>query len=837
LIVAVATDMPDDATNDTTASDITVLRSNTGSGNGQAAATPRILKQRFVLDEKLGSGGMGTVYRAKDLRKVEAQDRQPYVAIKVLNNDFRTHPDAFIALQREASKSQGIAHPNIVSIFDFDKDGDVPYMTMELLQGQELTALLKDYPNGLPDAVVWKLVEGMCAGLKRAHDAGITHSDFKPGNVFVTREGIAKILDFGIARAVRVHHYDTEDTVFDPSKLAALTPAFASREMLSGEMPEPADDIFSFGVVLYLMLTGRHPYGRVRADEAAAQGLQPERIKRLTRRQWRTLLRTLAFNRNDRPRDMNEVSAGLLRTAPGRPWLVAGVAAAIAIASVALWLGTPKVERAVVARDTLVNAQVARIDALRNETNFDTAWQRRVTAEITSLASLADGGVAYTTARDRTLATLAKRIIGTNEFDASYALLRYADSLAPGGRFEAGHAALEQRAAARLRSLARSRRHDANWVASIEVELGHFNRAFPGSVLRAELELEIGEAYLVAIQEQIDAGDVQRASSLMTMAVPRVFDPDAFTPFGVQLAKLRKSVALAQAQAAERTEQATLQAALAKVTGVSCQHADPAEAANRAEGLRKRFPDDVARIDASVTEWLSACIVELGEASKDRALTLQRQAIVAFGPLPVFTEVKFDPCAMRSLIGSGALPGPSAFCTDDLGGGIIGPRLVIVADGENRFAIDKFEVSWGEIAPFCTETKRCKVAADLSQPATGLDADQATAYAQWLSRRTGHRYRLPSRSEWELLARAGAVDPASNCRQRGGPVAVTTGAQNELGVVNIFGNVREWVIVDGEPRAMGGSFADKPAACGVDAPPVAAAADAFTGVRLVREVR
>src|SRR5512143_3488974 len=266
------TDKKADITTDTTADDITVLRGNSGSGSGQAPATPRILKQRFILDEKLGSGGMGTVYRAKDLRKVEAQDRQPYVAIKVLNNDFRAHPDAFIALQREASKSQGIAHPNIVSIFDFDKDGDVPYMTMELLQGQELATLLKEYPNGLPDAILWPLVEGMCAGLKHAHEGGITHSDFKPGNVFVMRDGSAKILDFGIARAVRVHNYDGDDTVFDPSKLAALTPAFASREMLQGDTPEPADDIYSLAVVIYLMLTGRHPYDRVRADEAAKQG-------------------------------------------------------------------------------------------------------------------------------------------------------------------------------------------------------------------------------------------------------------------------------------------------------------------------------------------------------------------------------------------------------------------------------------------------------------------------------------------------------------------------------------------------------------------------------------
>ena len=78
--------------------------------------TPRILKRRFVLEELIGSGGMGSVYRAKDLRKVEARDNRPFIAVKVLNNDFRQHPEAFVALEREASKSQGLRHSNIVSI-------------------------------------------------------------------------------------------------------------------------------------------------------------------------------------------------------------------------------------------------------------------------------------------------------------------------------------------------------------------------------------------------------------------------------------------------------------------------------------------------------------------------------------------------------------------------------------------------------------------------------------------------------------------------------------------------------------------------------------------------
>ena len=151
----------DDGTHDDPTDDDnrTQVRNRQSSGRPaqQNLANKKVLKSRFVLDELLGVGGMGMVYKAKDLRKVEAQDRNPFLAIKVLNNDFREHPDAFIALQRESAKSQTLSHPNIVSIFDFDKDGDLPFMTMELLLGEELAAMLKRYPEGLPRGAAWVL--------------------------------------------------------------------------------------------------------------------------------------------------------------------------------------------------------------------------------------------------------------------------------------------------------------------------------------------------------------------------------------------------------------------------------------------------------------------------------------------------------------------------------------------------------------------------------------------------------------------------------------------------------------------------------------------------------
>jgi hypothetical protein len=840
--VAVTGKTPD-ITSDTTADDITVLRGNSGGGTGQSPLTPRILKQRFILDEKLGSGGMGTVYRAKDLRKVEAQDRQPYVAIKVLNNDFRTHPDAFIALQREASKSQGIAHGNIVSIFDFDKDGDVPYMTMELLQGQELATLLKEYPNGLPDAILWPAVRGMCAGLRRAHEGGITHSDFKPGNVFITKDGVAKILDFGIARAVRVQNYDGDDTVFDPSKLAALTPAFASREMLLGEVPEPADDIYSLAVVIYLMLTGKHPYDRVRADDALRQGLKPERVKRLTRRQWRMLSRALELERTNRPTNMAEVIDGLLRPSALRRWWVVGAAVATAAAAIALWLGTPAIDRSIVARDTLLDAQVARIGALLDEHDFDSAWQRRLDAEMDSLAKVDSTGAERANARTRVLEALQQRIDSASDFDSAWTLLAIADAEA-GGVYETGHASLERREATRLRELTRADRFEEAGAERVEADLARFAKAFPGSVDRAELELDLGEAYLGSIARAIAAADVTRAEEMIKRAEPRVFDPDAFNGFNDKLAVQRKSLARSQAQAARRSDVANVKSELATLTRTDCQRVDAGVVGRQAVALKARFPKDAGTIDGAITDWLARCVVEVGQVDLDRATSMRQQAILAFGATPKLANLKLDPCGVRYLVDNGNAVGRSGFCADDLGGGLIGPRLIVVADGEHRFAIGKYEVSEADLEPFCAQTHRCVEIASGTRPATEIGVDLANAYAEWLSQRSGRHYRLPTRAEWERVARAGTPDPNRNCEvhvagvSRGREtVPVTSGKQNDLGAVNLFGNVAEWAMDGDNTVVMGGSFADPIAACGIRAVrSKAGAGNPSTGLRLVREV-
>lgn len=273
-----------------------------------------VVKDRFVLESVLGQGGMGVVFRAVDRRKEEARDRDPYVAIKILSEEFRRHPNALIALQREARKAQTLAHPNVITVHDFDRDGTTVYMTMELLDGDPLNKVIAEHKlRGLPADEALRIVRGAAAALAYAHEKGIVHSDFKPGNVFVTRDGGVKVLDFGIARAVRTRPVATGDeTAFDVGELGALTPAYASPEMLEGQEPVPADDVFALAIVACELLTGRHPFDRMPADEAVREGLKPPSFA-LKRRQRKALAKALSFDRQMRHAD----AAAFLRDLDG----------------------------------------------------------------------------------------------------------------------------------------------------------------------------------------------------------------------------------------------------------------------------------------------------------------------------------------------------------------------------------------------------------------------------------------------------------------------------------------------------------------------------------------
>lgn len=271
------------------------------------------LKERFVLLERLGQGGMGVVFKAKDLLKVEAHDKNPYVAIKVLTDAFKQYSGSFIALQREASKAQKLAHPNIATVYDFDRDGDIVFMTMEYLQGKPLNRLIKEMKNTpLPIDEALQMIEDLCIGLDYAHQQMLIHSDFKPGNCFLLTDGTVKLLDFGIARASSKTDEERENTMFDPGKLSAVTPAYATAEMFAGMDPDPRDDIYGLACVAYQLLSGgRHPFNKVASPKVKELGIKPKPIDGLNRGQQKALLKALEVDRSNRTATVSDFLEGL----------------------------------------------------------------------------------------------------------------------------------------------------------------------------------------------------------------------------------------------------------------------------------------------------------------------------------------------------------------------------------------------------------------------------------------------------------------------------------------------------------------------------------------------
>ena len=215
---------------------------------------------RFEVLGALGAGGMGEVYRARDSQL--GRD----VAIKVLPDAFSQDADRRRRFEQEARTAGGLNHPNIVAVYDVGIEREFTYIVTEILEGETLDQRIQGRPLPIRKAIDYALQ--IANGMAAAHERGVVHRDIKPANVFVTNHGRIKILDFGLATSVGQESPETETVTVDDSQHAVTgTVPYMSPEQARGSRLDHRTDIFSFGVVLYEMLTGVRPFKRVSQAE------------------------------------------------------------------------------------------------------------------------------------------------------------------------------------------------------------------------------------------------------------------------------------------------------------------------------------------------------------------------------------------------------------------------------------------------------------------------------------------------------------------------------------------------------------------------------------------
>ena len=223
----------------------------------------RLLGNRYELIEKIGNGGMAKVYKAKD------QILNRYVAVKILRDEFTTDQEFIKRFEAEAQSAASITHPNIVSVYDVGNEGNLYYIVMELVQGKTLKEIIVEEGSALPWKWSINIAIQIASALEVAHRNKIVHRDIKPHNIIITEDGVAKVTDFGIAKAV------SNSTITSFGTTIGSVHYF-SPEHARGGFTDSKSDLYSLGVVMYEMLTGRVPFDADTPVSVALKHMQEE---------------------------------------------------------------------------------------------------------------------------------------------------------------------------------------------------------------------------------------------------------------------------------------------------------------------------------------------------------------------------------------------------------------------------------------------------------------------------------------------------------------------------------------------------------------------------------
>lgn len=267
---------------------------------GGSKELPEVLCGRYRLEEMLGVGGMGVVYRARDLLHEQFGDPDPFIAIKLLNEDFAEAPDAGVLLYREFALTRHLCHHHIVRIHAFEVDLTYRkvFITQDLLRGIGLDKLLCEQPMGLNTAQMQAVAVPLLDALAHSHGSGVLHGDLKPGNIMLTDDG-PRLIDFGLGGTL--HGVLNGLPRLSRDRFNAWTPSYAAPELLSGEAPSPGTDVYAMGCVIYELAGGKHPFNKKPSQAKDEQLWRSLRAPpNLPIRFWPALRHSLAFDAHKR---------------------------------------------------------------------------------------------------------------------------------------------------------------------------------------------------------------------------------------------------------------------------------------------------------------------------------------------------------------------------------------------------------------------------------------------------------------------------------------------------------------------------------------------------------
>ena len=277
-------------------------------------ALPDVLCGRYRIERLLGVGGMGAVYRARDLLREQLGDPAPFVALKTLSDEFAEYADANALLHGEFAMMVRLHHRHIVRChsFEIDPDSERAFIVMEQLRGCTLDHLLLRYPQGLPWSEAREISMALLEALAHAHIRGVLHGDIKPGNLMLD-DGSIRLFDFGLGRIVGKD--EASVPMLARSRFCAWTPRYAAPELIDGGALSVATDIYAVACVIYELCHGQHPFRRLSAKQAQGFNLQLTAPTGMPAPVWKVLKKGLAFDVAKRSESLDPLLA-VFRTNP-----------------------------------------------------------------------------------------------------------------------------------------------------------------------------------------------------------------------------------------------------------------------------------------------------------------------------------------------------------------------------------------------------------------------------------------------------------------------------------------------------------------------------------------